>query len=736
MKKILPRILALSFTIVASISFVSAQSTGEDLFELSLNDLMNIEIVSASKKAENIFDTPVSSYSISHNEIVESGVTSIPEALRLCPGLIVRETTNGNYDIHIRGFENPARYTSPFQQMNLLTLVMIDNRPVFNYNQGGTDWEALPIDIIDVERIEVVKGPNAPLFGPNAVTGVINIITREPKTEGLYVSANVQRDNLGSNIGNIAVGQKLNSKLSYNVSANYQNRMRYDNLYYFYATDQFAENASAVPNASIAYPNPDQSLEKFGANAFVNYKITEEAGLALSIGLQDAEAQRPYITNETALSFNSNQSKYVNLSAYYKGLNAKISHNNGQENLKLGNLVIEGSTLIPTYDFDITDIVLDYQWEVSSKLSLRPGFNYQRATYDDRHHLTAGENNGLLNDKRTIGATAGSLRADYFPIQNLRVVAALRADKFIVPDKLNTSYQLASTYKINDAYLFRASHAKSNSGAFLGNTSLNINLTTDLGFAGPGTGPFVTASRLGNQDIDLTTVTSTEFGFRSKLNSHLQIDVEVFHQELEHVNLSANTERTFQPTGLPAPYPPFVPETIVDRYQNLPLTAIQNGMTISAHYVASAKFQFKPFVTFQNTKVKDLSLAFNTFPIDPITNPVNINSTIDVDHESTPKFYGGAFVNLSPIAKLNANVSTYFFGKHTLYYTSDRDPVRDSNVGAIDGKMLLNAKVSYQLIDKLKVYISGRNLLNNDSREYYGTDRIGGTYLAGLSYNF
>lgn len=736
MKKFLPGILAFVCTLGISISLVSAQSTGEDLFELSLGDLMNIEIVSASKKAENVFDTPVSSYSISRNEIVESGATSIPEALRLCPGLIVRETAHGNYDIHIRGFENPARYTSPFQQMNLLTLVMIDNRPVFNYNQGGTDWEALPIDLIDVERIEVVKGPTAPLFGPNAVSGVINIITRQIKEEGMYVSANVQRDNLNSNIGNLAVGQKLNSKLSYHVSANYQNRRRHDHLYYFYAADQFAENVSAVPNAAVAYPHPEQSLEKMGANAFVNYKPTEDAGLALTLGLQEAEAQRPYITNETALSFNANKSKYVNLSAYYKGLNTKISYNNGFDNLKLGDLVIDGNTLIPSYDFHITDIVLDYQWEINPKLSLRPGFNYQRATYDDRSYLTPDANNGLLNDKKSISATAASFRADYLPIQNLRLVAALRMDKFNVPDQIYASYQFASTYKINDKYLLRASHAKSNSGAFLANTSLNINLTTDLGFAGPGSGPFVTASRLGNREIDLTTVTATEFGFRSKLSNRLQVEIEVFHQEMEHMSLIASTERTFQPSGLPAPFPPFVPETIVEQYQNLPLTASQTGMTISANYVGSAKFQFKPFVTFQQTKVKDLSLAFNTFPIDPVSNPVNINSTIDVDHESTPKVYGGAFVNVSPIQKLNVNVSTYFFSAHTLYYTADRNPARNSSVGEIDGKMLLNAKISYQLVDKLKLYISGRNLLNNDSREYYGTDRIGGTYFAGMSYNF
>ena len=100
-----------------------AQEGEVDLFELSLEELMNVEIISASKKTENLFDAPVSSYTITRSEIAKSGVPSIPEALRLCPGVIVRETTNGNYDIHLRGFDNLLRYTESFVQANLLTLV-------------------------------------------------------------------------------------------------------------------------------------------------------------------------------------------------------------------------------------------------------------------------------------------------------------------------------------------------------------------------------------------------------------------------------------------------------------------------------------------------------------------------------------------------------------------------------------------------------------------------------------
>ena len=69
---------------------------------------------------------------------------------------------------------------------------MIDNRPVFSSLQGGTYWQNLPVGIAEIDRIEIVHGPSSPLYGPNAVSGVINIITKRPKEIGTYVSTDVQ----------------------------------------------------------------------------------------------------------------------------------------------------------------------------------------------------------------------------------------------------------------------------------------------------------------------------------------------------------------------------------------------------------------------------------------------------------------------------------------------------------------------------------------------------------------
>src|SRR5580693_5240503 len=163
---------------------------------------MNVPIYSVSKSTESTFDAPLSSSVVTREEIRKAGCTTIMEALRLVPGVIVREQTNGNYTVDIRGLDNLPPNLGVYFMANSTTLVMIDERPVYNYLQGGTFWETLPVDLNDVERIEVVRGPAAAMYGPNAESGVINIITASAKKKGVYVVANGQYGNYNTGIAN------------------------------------------------------------------------------------------------------------------------------------------------------------------------------------------------------------------------------------------------------------------------------------------------------------------------------------------------------------------------------------------------------------------------------------------------------------------------------------------------------------------------------------------------------
>jgi iron complex outermembrane receptor protein len=155
--------------LAAAIPAHAALSGMADLTELSLEELANIRVTSVSKKPESLADAPASIFVITGNDIRRSGSTTLPEALRLAPNLQVARVDARNYAITARGFNSPFA--------NKL-LVLIDGRTVYSPLFSGVFWDAQDVVLEDVERIEVISGPGATLWGANAVNGVINVITK------------------------------------------------------------------------------------------------------------------------------------------------------------------------------------------------------------------------------------------------------------------------------------------------------------------------------------------------------------------------------------------------------------------------------------------------------------------------------------------------------------------------------------------------------------------------------
>ncbi|MBQ2321305.1 MAG: TonB-dependent receptor plug domain-containing protein, partial [Bacteroidales bacterium] len=197
-------------------------SSVDELFAL----IMNKNVSSASKQEENTFTSPLSTTVITYDEMRTYGVTTIEEAFRLIPGMIVAEKTNGIYDIQMRGLANIPDNNMLLYTENANTLVLIDGRSVNNLTMGAVNFDILPIDIEDVERIEVVRGAASALYGSNAVTGVINIITKKPDSAGAIVSGNAQMGNDNTYIGNVAVRKAFNSKFAAGITLSMQQRHR------------------------------------------------------------------------------------------------------------------------------------------------------------------------------------------------------------------------------------------------------------------------------------------------------------------------------------------------------------------------------------------------------------------------------------------------------------------------------------------------------------------------------
>jgi iron complex outermembrane receptor protein len=175
------------------------------LGDLSLEDLMNISVTSVSKKTTSIEDSPAAITVINSDEILRLGITSLPEALRLVPGLEVARIDASHWAISSRGFNRDFA--------NKL-LVLIDGRSVYTPAYGGVNWRAQNMMLEDLDRIEVIRGPGAALWGANAVNGVINLISKSSQeTQGLLVTSSF--GSLEQPFAAIRYGGKIRSNLHY-----------------------------------------------------------------------------------------------------------------------------------------------------------------------------------------------------------------------------------------------------------------------------------------------------------------------------------------------------------------------------------------------------------------------------------------------------------------------------------------------------------------------------------------
>lgn len=158
---------------IVAVGFPGAAGATEpaELQALSIEDLANVPVRSASKREEPLSAAPASLFVISGEEVVTSGATSLPEVLRFAPNLSVQQVDASQYAITARGFNGT-------ETANKL-LVLIDGRSVYTPLQSQVFWNLHSPLLEDLQQIEVISGPGGTLYGPNAVNGVVNITSRD-----------------------------------------------------------------------------------------------------------------------------------------------------------------------------------------------------------------------------------------------------------------------------------------------------------------------------------------------------------------------------------------------------------------------------------------------------------------------------------------------------------------------------------------------------------------------------
>ena len=157
--------LSISFLSIASAK--ADETGGADLADLSLDELLSTEITTLSRKAENLGSAPAAVHVITQSDIRRSGARSLPELLRMVPGMQIAQIDGNKWAVTSRGAN--GRFANKL-------LVLMDGRTLYNPMLSGVHWDAQDTDIAAIERIEVIRGPGATMWGSNAVNGIVNLI--------------------------------------------------------------------------------------------------------------------------------------------------------------------------------------------------------------------------------------------------------------------------------------------------------------------------------------------------------------------------------------------------------------------------------------------------------------------------------------------------------------------------------------------------------------------------------
>lgn len=195
-----------------------ATAEDENLADLSIQQLMNESITSVSKKETSLNQSPAAIYVVTPDDVRRMGITSIPEALRLVPGMDVARIGASEWAISARGFNG---------QFADKLLVLIDGRTVYDPTFSGVFWDSQDIVMEDLDRIEVIRGPGAALWGANAVNGVVNVITKSAReTHGLLMSTTFGTEDQPATT--LRYGGMLAPNLYYRVYVKYFDRAAFE----------------------------------------------------------------------------------------------------------------------------------------------------------------------------------------------------------------------------------------------------------------------------------------------------------------------------------------------------------------------------------------------------------------------------------------------------------------------------------------------------------------------------
>ncbi|MFW2405267.1 MAG: TonB-dependent receptor plug domain-containing protein [Gammaproteobacteria bacterium] len=493
------------------------------LFSFSIEELLDLEVTSASKKPQRLSQTTAATFVITQEDIRRSGAQNIPEALRMAPGVQVAQIDANKWAITVRGFN--GRFANKL-------LVMIDGRTVYTPTFSGVYWDTQDTFMGDVERIEVIRGPGGTMWGANAVNGVINVITKSSKdSETAYTEATAgnQQVSLASRFT-----AALSDTASYKVFASYKDI-------------QGNRDIDGVDT------NDDWSVGRVGGRFDWTVSDIDEV-MVVSEAYSGESGETVQLPTPTP-PFVERRDNYVDVQGAFVLGRWDRAHPNGSHSM--------------------TQAYVDY--------SNRDGvlFSEKRTTVDLelRHRLLAFGNNDIV-----LGLEFRSNRIDvvgspYFAMSNDRISSDLfnfffedeiiiAPDKFslilgtklehndLSPDEIDWMPSIRGLWQVNPTNTLWAgvTRAVRTPSMFEQQGSLNTAMTSTVESAGLPPLPYPVVTQIdGNLDQQSEKLISYELGYRLQPTARFSADIALFYNDYDDLRNVAPGIPTCEPSGAPLP---------------------------------------------------------------------------------------------------------------------------------------------------------------------------------------
>jgi iron complex outermembrane receptor protein len=505
------------FFCVASMNTATAQSN--NLLDLDLEALMDVEVYSVSRKAQKLVEAPSAVFAMNSEDIRRSGATTVPELLRMVPGIEVARISANRWSVTARGFNGAFA--------NKL-LVLVDGRTVYSPLFSGVYWQEQELFLQDIERIEVIRGPGATLWGANAVNGVINITTKSSNdTHGTLVYGGGGTEERAN--GGARYGGKLGEKGSIRLHAKYYNRDSSESVAGGDAFDQYDGFTTGV--RTDFSPSPDTELTLQG-DYYSGEQENEQflATLTPPFG-EDVRSDEDY-SGYNAVS------RVTHRISETSEITAQLYYDRSERDIELGKFSVD------TIDFDLQ----------------------HRFALLEHHELTWGANVRYITDDANVrGATAGVPFVEFLPHDRSYSLAGafLHDEISLIENELN--FIVGSKFSHNDfsgfevqpnARLIWTPSEKHSiwtaySRAVRTPARINDDLAAFFGLVPLPDGSVGQQFVLGNREVESENLNAYELGYRIEPSRELFFDLATFYFDYDDVIAVETLGTVFNPATMP-----------------------------------------------------------------------------------------------------------------------------------------------------------------------------------------